>query len=396
MTESSVEPRALSQDMGQSLLLGVLVFISRYLTRGPVYYVDGPILVKCILNHTYVIQPPGYWLFARIGGFFKDPAFGLQFMNETFSAIGVAVFFMLCRRLRLDRSMAWAASICYGSIFFVWLTGDIHSSYASQVLFPPLLVYLFLAYRDRGSILRLLLCGTCFALGTGLRPSDGAFLAPLFAFLAFQFVKGWCRRILLFAVTAMLCLAWYLPGQAASRAAHIVTFGRYIDIVRPVSLLFSGFTPRPIGNVVRVLLPLFAAFWMLIPTLWFDRSRFVNRMLVIWMVPGLVFFLFVYMADPPYLTYVTAAIVLLAALSRQRPPALGLLILCAVFNISLFFGATPLRASGRVDEALNFYVVKYCQYGIQHQWKSTIGRGAVVPGVNDSLDRDAIHPLRGK
>jgi len=100
-------------DVGQASLLGLVVFLSRYLTKGPVYYVDGPILVRCILDRTYVIQPPGYWLFARLGGLFGDPAFGLQFLNETFSALGAVVFFLLCRKLGLGKGMAWVASVCY-------------------------------------------------------------------------------------------------------------------------------------------------------------------------------------------------------------------------------------------------------------------------------------------
>jgi 4-amino-4-deoxy-L-arabinose transferase-like glycosyltransferase len=367
------------QDIGQASILLLLVFLSRYFTRGPVYYVDGPILVQCIRDHTYVIQPPGYWLFARMGGLFSDPAFGLRFMNEVFSAAGVAIFFLLCRKFELDRRMAWAASICYASIFFVWLAGDIHSSYATQVLFAPLLAYLFLCYRDRSSILRLVACGVCFAAGAGLRPSDGAFLAPLFAFLALQFVQGGRRKILLGAITAALCLAWYIPGQAAARTAHIVTMGRYIDIVRPMSLLLSGIEPRAIGNTVRVVLPLLVAFGILGPALPLKRGSFENRMIALWITPGMLFFFFFYMADPVYFTYLTAAVVLLAALSRQRSRAIILLMSCAAFNISLFFFARPLRRDNRIDQALNFYVVKYCDYGITHQWTSTIGRGGHIP-----------------
>jgi hypothetical protein len=114
--------------------------------------------VQCIVNHTYFIQSPGYWLFAHLGGLFPDLSFGLQFLNEFFSAAGVAIFFLLCRKLDLNRLVACAAPVSYGSIFFVWLAGDIHSSYALQMVFAPLLVYLFLNYSDRESAFRLLVC----------------------------------------------------------------------------------------------------------------------------------------------------------------------------------------------------------------------------------------------
>jgi hypothetical protein len=366
-------------DLGLALFLGLLVFISRYLTRGPVYYVDGPILVQCILNHTYVIQPPGYWLLAHLGGLFRTPSFGLQFLNEIFSASGITIFFLLCRKMNLDRTMALTASICYGSIFFVWLAGDIHSSYASQILLAPLLVYLFLDYRDYKSTIRLLACGACFAVGAGLRPSDGAFLIPLLAFLTLQFVKAWRHRIWLILVTVILCLAWYIPTQFASRAAHIVSLGTQMDLARVTSPLIAGWGPSSIANVIRVVLPFLAAFWMLIPALFFDRSSYENRMIAAWIGPGLLFFLLVYMADPVYFTYLVAAVILFVALSRQRSQALSLLLLCIVFNLSLFFFARPIGSDSRVDQALNFYVIKYCDYGLRHEWKSTLGRGGIIP-----------------
>jgi len=175
------------------------------------------------------------------------------------------------------------------------------------------------------------------------------------------------------------CLGWYLPGQAASRAAHIVPMESYIEIVRPMSLLLSGVQPRAIGNTVRVVLPLSAAFWMLIPTLSLKRERFENCILAAWIAPGMLFYLLIYMADPVYFTYLTAAIVLLTALSRPRILAFRMMVLCAVFNTSLFLFARPLTGNGRVTQAINFYIVKYCEYGIKHQWTSTIGRGGIVP-----------------
>jgi len=366
-------------DLGLASLLALLVFVSRYLTRGEVYYVDGPILVQCILNRTYVIQPPGYWLFAHLGGLFPNPAFGLLFVNQIFSATGVAVFFLLCRKLNMDKATAFIASLCYASVFFLWLAGDVHSSYASQVLFPPLLVYLFLGYRDRPSTTRIVACAIAFSFGAGLRPSDGLFLAPLLVFLAFTLVPGWPHRLLLATVSICGCLAWYLPGRAAARAAHIVPMGTYIKIVGPMSLLISGIEPRSIANVLRVVLPFLFAFWPLLPTLFFKRSRFENGLLFFWILPGLLFFLFIFVADPVYFTFLTAAVILCAALTLPRARAIALLLACAFFNMTLFLFAKPIRGNTRPDQAINFYVLKYTYYGIQHKWKSTIQSGAVVP-----------------
>jgi hypothetical protein len=372
--------RGYSRSIGfQAGLLGLLVFLSRYLTRAKLYYVDGPILVQCIQNGTYVIQAPGYWLFAHMGGLFTDPAYGLQFWNLLFSSFGVAVFFLTCCKLGTSRSIAWVASIAYGSIFFVWLAGVVHSSYGSQILFAPLTLYCALCYRDKPTALRLWGWAASYAMGAGLRPSDGAFLAPLFVFLVFRYVEENRRRVLLLSITALLCLSWYIPTQLALRAAHTGSTGHQLSFAREVSPLLVGINLRSIANTLRVILPILTAFWMLLPAMFFRRPREQNIILLLWITPGLCFMLFVFMADPVYLTFMTGAIILLAALSAQRPAAFGLLLLCAIFNVGLFLGAAPIRGTGRVDQAVNFYIVKYCFYGVRHQWTSTIGKGAVVP-----------------
>ncbi|MHB8303818.1 MAG: ArnT family glycosyltransferase, partial [Acidobacteriaceae bacterium] len=209
-------------------LIVLLVAVSRYLTRGALYYVDGPRIVESIHAHTYVIQPPGYWLFAHLGAMFHDPVFGLSFWNEVFSATGAAVFFLLCRKFLLPSRTALLAALAYGSVFFSWFAGDVHSSYASQILFAPLTVYCFLIYREKPSTLRLLSCAVSFAVGTGLRPSDGTFLAPLFIFMFFQFVKQWKDRIFLLVLTGILCLAWYVPTQMALHAVHKANLGNQL------------------------------------------------------------------------------------------------------------------------------------------------------------------------
>jgi hypothetical protein len=363
----------------QASLLGIVVFLSRYLTRAKLYYVDGPILVRSIQDGTYVIQSPGYWLFTHLGGIFTDPAYGLQFWNQLFSGVGVAVFFLTCCKFGIGRRMAWIASIAYGSIFFVWLAGVVHSSYGSQILFAPLTLYCALCYRDKPTNLRLLAWGVSYAIGAGLRPSDGAFLAPLFLFLVFRYVEGGRRRALLLLITAVACLSWYIPTQLAMRAAHSATTGNQLSFAREVSPLLVGMNLRSIANTLRVVFPILTAFWMLLPAIFFQRSREQNVILLLWICPGLCFMLFVFMADPVYLTFMAASFILMAALSTPRPAAFRLLLLCAIFNIGLFLGAAPIRGASRIDQSVNFYIVKYCFYGVRHQWTSTIGKGAVVP-----------------
>ncbi|MGC1781654.1 MAG: glycosyltransferase family 39 protein [Acidobacteriaceae bacterium] len=363
-----------AREAGYPLAIAAVVFLSRYLTRGGLYYVDGPRLVRAILDHTYVVQRPGYWLYCRLGSIFRDPALGLIVLNEVFSAAGVAVFFLLCRRMHLNLRTSVLAALAYSSIFFVWFAGDVQSSYASQILFAPLTIYCFLRYWDKPSRLWLIASAVSFAIGTGLRPSDGAFLAPLTLYMLLQFVGSWKERCFFLLLTGVACLGWYIPTQMALRASHAAHLGVQLgSLAYQVSPLLTGINARSIANILRVTLPLFAAFWMLLPLLFLHRSRRENWIFALWVAPGLAFFSLIYMADATYLTFLAGGVILFAATAKRPNAAAALLLLCFVFNVALFVGARPLRSTGKFDTAVNFYVVKYCNYGIRHQWSSTIG-----------------------
>ena len=143
-------------DAGLALLLFALVALARFLTRGQLYFADGPRIVDSIRNGTYIIQPPGYWLYAHLGGLFPDPTRGFALLNWIFSAAGASMLFLLCRKLDTSRAIAFAAALAYASIYFNWFAGVTHSSYATQLFFPPLIVLLFLRHRRHPGLLSAL------------------------------------------------------------------------------------------------------------------------------------------------------------------------------------------------------------------------------------------------
>lgn len=377
--EDNSKPQPLtSLDLWNAVVLMIVVFLSRWLTRAQLYYVDGPLLVKCIRDRTYVIQSPGYWLYAHLGGLFPDPAFGLQFWNVLCCSLGAGVFYLLCRSLQRDRVVSMLASIAYICIFYIWLASVVHSSYGTQILFAPLTVLLFLKYREKRTNLLLIACAFSFAIGAGLRPSDGGFMVPMFLYLTWTCVEGFSRKLQLLAVALVVCLGWYIPTQIASHATQVGSMGHQVGFAREVSPLLTGINLRSLANTLRVVLPLLTAFWMLIPAIFSDFSFRAYTLFLLWIIPGLCFMLLMFMADPVYLTYLSGAIILMAALAKRRI-AIPSLAACALLNLVMFFGATPIRGDGHLAQALNFYLIKYSNYGVRHQWASTIGRGAEVP-----------------
>jgi hypothetical protein len=374
-----LQPIPLSAYLSASVL-SLLTFISRYLTRGPVYMVDGPSLVAAIAAKTYVIQPPGYWLFAHLGGMFHDPASGLAFWNRFFSAIGVGVIFLICRKLARPNLVCWFGALAYSSVFFAWFAGDTHSSYPSQMLFPALFLYCALLYMERPSIFRLIAWAAVFSVGAGLRPSDGAFMVPLYLYFLFQWVSSNRDRALFVLTTAFFCLLWYLPTHAALNASNGFTFNVALGrAFRERSLLLCGVTPGSVLNMVRVLLPMCFAFWMFLPSIFMDGRKNLKTVLILWILPGLSFLLFVYMADADYLTFCTGSLILAVALRENVRLAVSMLLVCFVWNTGLFLSFSPLSGDGNVGQLVNFYVVKYCHYGIIHHWTSTLGAHGIVP-----------------
>lgn len=62
-------------------ILAAFVLVSRILCREPLYFGDGPSEIASIVQKSYIIQPPGYWMFDRIAGLFSDPVLAMTTIN---------------------------------------------------------------------------------------------------------------------------------------------------------------------------------------------------------------------------------------------------------------------------------------------------------------------------
>jgi hypothetical protein len=361
------------------LTIFLLVFISRYATRGEVYFVDGPRLVTAILNHTYVIQAPGYWLFARTAGLFPNPAFGLAFVNECCSAFGASFLFLVSLDLGLSPLLAGLTALAASSVFFVWFAGDVHSSYATQLFFPVLAVWFLIQYHRCGALWTVIAAAASLAVGTGMRPSDGAFLVPFFAMSVFRLSRS-RRHLVWFAATfAALCLAWYVPTKLASSHANQTVAGQMVPVAEGSSILFGATPLNAVVNAMRLALPLLVAFWMLIPAWMTSRHKSLTRPILMWILPGLAFFLLVQIANPAYLVYAVPAWVMLAALSDRRRLAIASLLVCILWNSGFFLWARPIRSQRKVAIAVDYYAVMYTNYALQHTWMHRVSDNEPIP-----------------
>ncbi|MBV8675003.1 MAG: hypothetical protein JOZ33_16360 [Acidobacteriaceae bacterium] len=282
------------------------------------------------------------------------------------------MFLLVSLDLGLSLGLSLLATAAFSSIFFVWFAGTIHSVYASQMLFPVLAAWLFIRYVQRKLLWLLLAASISSAFGAGMRPSDGFFLFPLLAFVTFRYVKNWAHRSLAAATYGLVCLGWYLPTLMASHQANQTLSGQLAPLTHTTSLVFGAPLTHVAANMLRVLLPGLAAFWMLLPAWFLPRSRQELFVILLWVLPGCLFLLVVYMADAPYLTFMVAPLILLAALSRKRRLAFTSLAACALWNCLFFLCARPLANRSLMASSINYYTVKYTRYGLVHHWSSTV------------------------
>ena len=318
--------------------LFVGVFAARAFTSSYAYYVDAVLHLSAIQSRTYVIQAPGYWLFNRTAGLFPDPELTISVMNWLLSAAGAVFFYLVARKLASE-TVARVSAIAYAAVFFAWFSGNIHSTYASQLLFPVATFFFILQYQDQREQRWLILAAVTFALGAGFRPSDGAFFAPVFLY---ALVKARRKDAVISAATAFaLCLAWLIPQQIALKHKTDVINKSYENHLLEIASgpLESGFSLYALSNTLRYFLPLTLALFPVFPLIYRGKSF----PLWLWIAPGSAFFLMVYIGDTLYLNCILAPLLLLAVASSKVSDVrkVRLFALCVTVNLLFYFVWRP-------------------------------------------------------
>jgi len=345
-------------------ILAVFTLVTRILCHGTVYFADGPSHVQAIVDKTYVIQFPGYYLFNRVAGMFPDPVIAISSINIACSVAGVVVFYYTACFFA-GRWSAFLAALAYSTVFYAWYSGEVHSTYATQLLFPVAVFYLLLRHQRDHARWQLWLAVAMFAIGAGMRPSDGVFLLPMTIYFGFARLKK-AEMLQFFAIFAVLCLGWLVPTYLAIHKSDggLIDTRQYVYRMLTVVSILNKVNLYTMANVARFVVPLTAALW---PVLGFaisttirERAEWRVRALTLWIIPGSLFFMLVMITDPVYLNFLTPAIVLLAV---RAPRAMAL---TAVWNLILFVALSPVPSRSVLVDVADCYVLQYTRYGIQH------------------------------
>ena len=358
------------------ICLFAFVLVSRSLTSGGAYFADGPSHLKAIADGTFVIQPPGYWLFNRLAALFPNPERAILVFNWLVSACGAIVFYRI-GQLAVAPYMAKLSAILYASVFFAWFSGNVHSTYASQLLFPLLTIYLMLRFRRSPSSFFAVGVGLSFAIGAGLRPSDGAFLGPLMLYFAIRYLSKHQAAICLLTATVG-CLLWLIPDLIALHHFQTKSFPSQVGGVATGAILLGHFNLFTFSNALRFFLPLAIAVGPILPFAFMNHSPF-RKMLWVAILPGSAFFLLVYISDAPYLNFLLGATLLLCVqgieFKLRRAQASAVLVAAILLNVSTYLFFQPISLPGKaalVALIVNKDIGLYTHPAVVNRWMYTI------------------------
>lgn len=374
--ESQVSGRAIRDraNVYLPLLLSVFTLVTRVLCRGPLYFGDGPSQVESIRAGMYIIQPPGYWLFNRIAGLFSDPVTAMLAMNILFSVAGVVVFYYAALFFT-DRWNAFLAALAYSTIFYVWFSGEVHTTYASQLLFPVATFYLLMHYDKNRRTWALWLAALSIAAGAGMRPTDGVFLIPLVLYYAWVRMRRREAAVLVVLIV-VISMGWLVPTWIAFEkyGDGVPGFAGYVSYITKKQSVFTGIRMYTLANPVRYVLPIVVGLW---PVLGIavrnaikNRHDWRVRAMLLWIIPGSLFFVFVLISDAMYLDFLTPAILLLAISACAQKPRL--MILTAVWNSFVFLALAPVPSRSLPVNVVNSYVLRTTRRAIEMRYTAKI------------------------
>ena len=350
-------------------ILAAFVLVTRILCRGTLYYADGPAEIRSIVAKTYIIEPPGYWLFDRIAGLSSNPVLAITVMNILFSTVGVVVFYYAACFFTKQIN-AFLGAIAYSTIFYVWFAGEVHSTYATQILFPVATFYLLLRYDRNRTKWALCLAAFSCAVGAGMRPSDGVFMIPMVLYFA-VFRMSRKDALVLLSLITLLCLCWLLPTWVAfkERQTGVSGAASYVGQIATTRSILTGVDRYTVANVIRYAFPLVFGFWPVLGVA--VRNMFRSwkdwrvKAIALWIVPGSLFFILLFIGTTVHLTFLTAAVVLLAVSSPR------LMTITALWNAMIFLALSPMPSKRMVVNMINSYAVTYTRNGIKMHYEPT-------------------------
>lgn len=350
----------------QCAAVALLALASRLASISGPYFSDAFRHIRAIESGRMVIQPPGYfvfnlsaWLLSR--ALHVSAANALQGMNVAFSVAGAVVFYLLATRLETGSSPL-LLSLNYVCSPVVWFSGDVHSSYAAVTFFAPLL--LLVVESERQFVLGSLV----WALMTAFRASDGVFVLPWMIYRSRDCSRK--QRFTAIGVAAPITAAWWTLTIERYRSGGPLSPLRYSGVQAKrlaQGVLTGNFGIHALVNAFHALSGMIVTWGLLLPAVCLGAAACArnarSRSMVIFLAPGLAFFLLYYVSDAPYFAYTAAAGMILAGEYLARRPtkaARATLLFAICASLVFMLAARTVATNGsRARAVADAYFLKY-------------------------------------
>ncbi len=335
-------------DRSIALALAALTALSRIpLTAGRLWEWDSVLYARSLELGFHVDDvlagsrphPPGYIFYvasAAVGralGLDSDHA--LIAVGIAASAVGTAACYLLCRRFA-GRGLSIGLSLAFATSPLVWLHSEVAMPY---ILLAPISAGLALAFRDarRAGGRRIVVTSLAFGALGGFRQDLLLFLVPLWAWS----LAGTTTRSRIAAIVALIsgCLVWFTPSALLSDGPLLYVARTVRQLTGlgatsangersiPLNLVLIGDSVLWAGLTVTVLVFVLGLARALAGARGQRRADDGEaRFFAIWLLPALLFYLFVHIGEWGFVLSLVPGLYALGAwllgpLARRSPGA---------------------------------------------------------------------------
>lgn len=279
-------------------------------------------------------HPPGYVLYIGaavalrrllgLAGLYLDAPQVLMLLSLVAGTASVPLVFLACRPFAGPRAAALAAVLFMFSPL-TWYYSVTALTYTAECTLALLVVWLCWHAAHTSRLAPVLASAFVLGLAGGVRQSTLVLLQPLWLYAVWT--GGRHRLVAGLAALGAVCLAWFIPLVALSGGlgVYLAASRRLSSIILQLTSVFGHGLPAAAGNLEYIVMVLLNAHgaglaffvpWLLGQArLSWHLTRVEQRLLALWVVPALIFFVLVHIGQAGYLLLILPATMLLQAVA---------------------------------------------------------------------------------
>jgi hypothetical protein len=340
-----------SSNLFYIFLLLIFVLLSRFLVLDGKYYGYGwdpgnfALAVEDYSLENARPHLPGYYLHIQIikifSSIFNNHFASMIFLSILYTCLSIPFLYLLIRKWysMLDSVLI---SLVILSNPFSWFYGVTSEIYAFDLFFSVVLVYFSLSQK------LVIYSPIILSLGTGIRPTSGLLLAPLFIYLWYYNIKNnniSIKKTVIFQCLGILgFLVWFIP--MVNSAGGLYSYIQLYKTVNPAKGLTLPINIFELFSYMMFILPTILLFILGMYLSKNDNYKVTNnlnknsglyfKVLYYWLIPSILCYLLFRYSKGYILLIIVALILFLTSFIRKSRVRLYILISAIVIQTSVF------------------------------------------------------------